>query len=53
MLSVWEIEPEQKARHVRQPHLVDTSCYALPRPLATAVAPLMQELEADSVVSSS
>lgn len=52
MLSVWEIEPEQKARHARQPHLVDTSCYALPRPLAAAMAPLMQELEADSVVSS-
>lgn len=52
MLSVWEIERAQKARHTKYPNLVDTSCYVLPRQVACAVASLLQELEADSVVSS-
>jgi hypothetical protein len=52
MLSVRETEPRRKAWPARNPHLVDTNCYALPRPLALAVAPLMQEAGADSVVAS-
>jgi hypothetical protein len=52
MLSVWEIERSEKARHMKHPHLVDTSCYVLPRQVACAVSPLLHGPNADSVVSS-
>jgi len=38
--------------HRRHPNLVDSSCYILPRPVACAVAPLWQQVHADSVVPS-
>lgn len=43
---------EEMARHRRHPHLVDSSCYVLPRAVACAVSASWQELHADSVVPS-
>jgi glycosyltransferase involved in cell wall biosynthesis len=47
------LEDEAEVRmHASYPNLVDSSCYALPRELACTVAPLWQQLHADSVVPS-
>lgn len=51
-LSTDNLSPDEAERHGRYPNLVDSSCYALPRELACAVAPLWQSLHADSVVGS-
>jgi Glycosyltransferases, probably involved in cell wall biogenesis len=48
----WLDDPAEVLMHKTYPNLVDSSCYALPRPLACSVAPLWQELHADSVVPS-
>lgn len=52
MLSVWEIARDEKARHVRYPNLVDTSCYVLPRKMARSVASRLHGPDADSMVAS-
>lgn len=52
LLSVWEIERSEKARHLQYPNLVDTNCYVLPRRVASAVAPRLRGPNADSEVSS-
>lgn len=52
LLTEDELSPSEMEFHRRYPNLVDVSCYLLPRPLACSVAPLWQELLADSVVPS-
>jgi glycosyltransferase involved in cell wall biosynthesis len=52
MLPDGLLDRAEMARHMSYPNLVDSSCYVLPRQLACAVAPLWQELHADSVVPS-
>jgi glycosyltransferase involved in cell wall biosynthesis len=52
MLSDLDIDRAERARHMRYPNLVDTSCYALPRQIACAVAPLLRGEDADSELSS-
>jgi Glycosyl transferase family 2 len=52
MLPDDELETDEAARHRQYPNLVDSSCYFLPRGIACLVAPLWQELHADSVVPS-
>ncbi len=48
----WLEDDDEVRMHADYPHLVDSSCYALPRELACAIAPLWQKLHADSVVPS-
>lgn len=52
LLSEEELSRPELDLHATYPNLVDSSCYTLPRQLACAVAPLWQELHADSVVPS-
>jgi glycosyltransferase involved in cell wall biosynthesis len=53
LLDEDELSRTEMDLHARYPNLVDSSCYILPRPIACAVAPLWQDLHADSVVTSS
>ena len=52
LLTNDELSPAEMNIHGRHPSLVDSSCYILPRAVAHEVAPLWQELHADSVVAS-
>ena len=52
MLPPGWITSDESVRHAAYPNLVDSSCYALTRKLACALAPLWQARHADSVVAS-
>lgn len=52
LLTEDELSRSEMDFHARYPNLVDSSCYILPRAIACSVAPLWQELLADSVVPS-
>lgn len=52
LLTENELSRPEMDFHARYPHLVDSSCYILPRSVACALAPLWQEMHADSVVPS-
>lgn len=52
LLSPGDLQPDEAARHHRDPYLVDSSCYFLPRQLACRLSTHWQELHADSAVAS-